>query len=677
MSRKSILHSRSSLLLRLLFLCVVLSVPILVYLRLPRASLQITPLPPTFVFDKQLATDSPQLSILLVIPPFTNTSPPSNPSLASNYDGAYNYSTLSILLDSLVHAQYDNDKIPLTLYLAPHKNASLFEELYDKLSQFNWPHGPLEVRNATSGGFFDLVTHAWVPSRGDSDVTLIIDASSQLPLPTSYYRYLKSVTSRHAEARVSGYAVTPVLIHRKSTASFVSVSEAAPIFLYQNTPGVPSVAIRAHVWRSFQTWFYAHRSEWFLWPTVVAARDKKDAAWDRYHGNSRAHWTLWFSRFCAEYTLYNVYPTTQKLSPLSETNETTAHIETFTFDGNHAGEQSSVSAENLARIIELGRRMGGSVSMTLVNDAFLETARSWICNVDVAKIRPPGVVWFAVDDTAYDGLKKIPDSYAIRMSEFRGGRQREGTSYGTPGYWLLMLERTRLIQSILDSGIGVFAFETDQIWLRDPVPFVDRIVHSGDEVDMVGTLDTRHEIGGNFLYLSPTLPMRRTWREVCKRFERSYKKSRMHGHSAKYRRYMENDQSILTKLVFFDEEFKTKNPTIFRALDTELFVDGRWYDKSKRYYKSSKSQSPILINNNFMIGIGNKKQRAIANGHWFLTENKCNVERVKNAIRANEKRAGVNIPVDQEVIASRIEGADVEAGLEAAVAAIEKEQGMS
>lgn len=68
-----------------------------------------------------------------------------------------------------------------------------------------------------------------------------------------------------------------------------------------------------------------------------------------------------------------------------------------------------------------------------------------------------------------------------------------------------MLERTRLVRDFLDNGVAVFAFETDQVWLRDPLPFVQRIGYSADEGDIVGTLDTLHEIGGNSLFLNPTL----------------------------------------------------------------------------------------------------------------------------------------------------------------------------
>lgn len=657
--------------------------------------------------------------VIVIVPPFTGRPPPPNPA----YDapartdlppGSETYAppALRLLLKSLTEAHYDNERVALHLVLAPEGNASAFDARYIQCTAAQWPHGPKLVRNATSGGLFELAVAAWSPPRGDPQKVLLVDASRTTPLAPQYYRYLKSVRRRYASsaADIAGFTLSPVLVRRAamvpghSASHYTSamVGEGAmgdDIFLYQNLPFVAAFSpVDADLWRAFQRWFAAHRSEWFLWPTVVGAKDKSDSGWGLYRGTARAHWTLWFSRFCAEYGIYTVYPRRHRPEPLPPVGRASAlpPLSRYSFKGEVVTQKQHINVANLERIIEHGRRQGGSVSLTVVNSAFLETARSWVCNVDVAGVRPPGVVWITTDDVAYEGLRDVANSQTIRMREFKGGRAQTGTSYGTPGYWLLMLERTELILAILEHGIGVFAFETDQIWLRDPVPFVQRLIHSGDEVDVVGTLDTRHEIGGNFLYLNPTLATRRVWREVYRRFEKAYRVNKMEGHTSRYHRYMENDQSSLTKLIFFDEEFKTRNPVVFRALDTELFVDGRWYEEDSKKYVSARSRSPIVINNNFLIGIENKKQRAARFGHWFVRADglTCDAMQVKRALRDNERRgrddgSRVRIPVARvpgqvsaedndeslnDVHASLLEGSDVEAGLDAAMMAIGKEQ---
>ena len=692
----------------------------------------------------QSSDTSTGLQIVLVVPPFTNSTRFSNfqqdasqtddfnSTQVSNSSSIYDSASLQTLLSSITTAYYDNDPVQLQIVLAPHANSGSFDKTYSQCTKLKWPHGQLNIQNASTGGLFDLGVSVWSPPPADRNHALIIDASRIETMSPDYYRYLKSVRQRYSGiADVAGFTLEPVLIRRQSgllgqlsqSFSFENVAGFDPkasktgnnsssVFFYQTLPIVGAFSpVNAQVWRSFQRWFAAHRAEWFLWPTVVAPKDKKDPTWNEYRGTLRAHWTLWFSRFCAEYNIYSVYPLQRKPEPVPPVSRTSAIPSPLRFDfrGKSVVVKSKISPENLDRIVELGRRMGGAVSLTIVNEAFVETARSWVCNVDVAGIRPPGVIWITTDDKSYETLSQVPDSYAINMQEFKGAQASTGTSYGTPGYWLLMLERTQLVQEILQRGVGVFLFETDQIWLRDPVPFVQRLIHSGDEVDIVGTLDTRHEIGGNFLFLNPTLATRRLWSEVCRRFEKAYLDNRIAQRSSSRHKYIENDQSTLTKLVFFDEAFKAKNPVVFRTLDTERFVDGRWYNgraKSTKapFYLSKASQSPIVINNNFLIGINNKKQRAIENDHWFLTEGKCNFERVKKAVRENEEREAANRATNlseenpdsdgkDDVTThgssdsrnghfnstaagvSRMEGQDEEAGLDAAIVAMQREWG--
>ena len=606
--------------------------------------------PPAFEDHSKTATST---RIILLVPPITNDVSSPKPRLALT-PPIHSLDSLSFLLRSIEAAEFSSSRVNLEVVLAPTPNRTEFEAVYTLVSRTSWSYGSFSVRNVTSGGLFDLFLSAWQPSQYDTEDAILIDAARTPPLSRSFFIYLQNARRYFAHADVVGFTVHPLTAATSDNAAVVKSQEATYVSVFS--------PLNADVWRYFRRWFDAHRNEWFLWPVVFNAKDKSDARWDEYSGNTRAHWSMWLARFSVEYELYMGYPANQleglgryKWNMIGERRNYRGVVE--------AKRSGMVSEENVAEIVRLGRGRG-SVSLTVVNEAFLETVRSWLCNVDVAGIRPPGIVWITTDDAAYEGLKDVNGSVAIRMSEFRGGRSSTGTSYGTPGYWRLMLERTMLIGEILKQGIGVFAFEGDQIWLRDPVRFVKRVIESGDEVDIVGTMDTRHEIGGNFLYLNPTLSTRRTWNEVCARFNSAYTRLRMDGHSKKYRRYMENDQSTLTKLVLFDEAFKKINPTVFRSLDTQLFVDGRWY-KGRTYYHSEASRSPVMINNNFLIGIENKKQRAIEHGHWFLKEDgQCDSHRVRAAITENEKRAGGRLVGV---------GGDTEADVDSVLKAIDKE----
>lgn len=618
-----------------------------------------------------LYTDCPsqalrRFTVIVVLPPFT---------------AAYNATSLRHLLQSVRDANYSGKTVALELLLAPGRDPHEFRERYLIAKRQEWPHGRRQVMNVTSGGLYEMGVDAWRPLRSSLERVVIIDAKHAKPLNANYYAYINSVYNRYQPfaPSIAGYAIEPVSIRKlRSSTSIRASSDWKPpvstneedVYLYQGLPYVPVFApANSESWRRFQNWFAAHKQEWFLWPEVVKPKNRMDKAWNGFRGTRRAHWTLWYARFCAEHQLYVVYP---KKSPAEPLPSTVVPSSTKLLKVNYAGTvvteemergPHGASSSELDSIVELGRKQGGSVSLTIVNEAFLDTARSWICNVDVAGLRPPGVVWITTDETSYEALKKIEGTKAIHMKSFRGGRSQTGTSFNTPGYWLLMLERTRLILDILDRGTGVFAFETDQIWLRDPVPVVRRLLQSGDGVDLVGTVDTRNQIGGNFLYFAPTLATRKLWREVYKRFSAAYYGAHLHRHTAKYGKYIENDQSIMTNLVFYDKAFHSRYPIVFRALDTNRFVDGRWY--TGRFY-GPEAKSPTMINNNFLVGIEEKRKRAIQFGHWFYDEKagRCNRDAVLHAVEKNRKNE------DPKTNADTV--GEVDIGLDTGLSAIDK-----
>lgn len=687
------------------------------------------------------------IRIIVVIPPFTNA--PLQPhtdgftsttSSTSDSDPNLGYNSLSLtsLLQSLVSAKYGSFRPSLDLILTPHGSSHSYLDTIASIriilpSAQAWPHGRLSIVNGTIGSPFERIVFAWTPDTdtafGEADSVVLIDASRTSSLPPQWYQYLISARNRYAlRPDVAAVSIKPVIPYSMGSVPIPANEQDPSVFLYAAAPYVGVLLPASNmVWRSFQRWLIAQRADWFLWPDISAMKNRTDPIWKGFSGNARADWTLWFSRFCSMHRLYTVFPTSDAPTPLpslplpsgTEGNENpgASGVVKYSYnailrlgiDGQPATNEEYLSAtsshksfsidpDNIERIVQLGMKHGGSVSMTVINEAFIETAHSWLCNVDSAGIRPPGVVWITIDDEAYNNLKDIPHSYALQLLELQGGNAHAGTSYGSPGYWRLMVERTILIRDILERGIAVFAFETDQVWLRDPIPFVNRLARGGDEVDIVGTLDTRHEIGGNFLYLRPTLATRRLWRLVALKFNREYYAKRLQNRTKKTRRYIENDQSILSKLVLYDHSFRSRHPIVFRTLDTQLFVDGRWYSSKKAlYYSSPQSKSPIMINNNFLIGIQRKKIRLMRHGHWFIRDGKCDSKQVQRAVSENEDRGKKahlvtqpsdhdnGIPdhvgsldatdgVEKNVKRPRkLEGTDIEAGLYAVVNAVQKE----
>ncbi len=602
-----------------------------------------------FSFERKLPDPETPLdeSIVVMVPPVGN-SVVVRPNVEQ-----YQLETVRGLFQSLTSARYPTT-VNLRVLLAPESDDNAFDRRYVVVQETVWNHGSFGIVNATTGGLFEIMLNAWAPAKNARERVVIIDAAFARSLNPEWFENLQTARVRYAHVSdVAAFTDKPSSVRvRSSVTGMVShwqpptLGKENPdnVFLYQSAPYIPVLAPKsAEQWRAFLRWFVARRSEWFLWPNVVHPRSHTDQEWKGFSARGRAHWSMWYSRFLAEHGLYVMFPRAEdpQVSKIARPTTPIGKLMRVSFDGNvvqDRSESGGATEEELNEIVRMARQRGGSVALTIVTEAFIETAHSWICNVDVGGFRPPATVWIAPDQASYEALRKVNGSHAIHMRSFKGGRKETGTHFNTPGYWLLMLERTRLIRDLLERGVGVFAFETDQIWLRNPIPAVTRLMESGDGVDLVGTLDTRNQIAGNFLYMAPTLASRRLWLEVAKRFSQAYHSAGMHlRHTAKFQRYIENDQSILTKLVFYATEFKQRNSVVFRALDTDRFVDGRWYDGNRFYGRSA--SSPTMINNNFLVGIEKKVARAKKFGHWFWNEGKCDAAKVRRAIEVNEMRA--------------------------------------
>lgn len=404
-------------------------------------------------------------------------------------------------------------------------------------------------------------------------------------------------------------------------------------------------------WATFSEWLSIRRSDWYHYPsgpgidgTPFGMSALPERNW------TRAPWNVWFSKFLDEYQLSIVYPNVGDSlvvnDQVSPDGVFSSYQRIYRGSGHWVINDSIrpllgtgklapstyFSDQTIQKIAALGRSQGGVISFTLVNKVFLDTTHSWLCNVDEGGFRPKGLLWAVTDPESNEELSRVDKSTTVFLDQIQGGKST-GHEFGNPGYWKLMLERTALITEILAQGIALFAFETDAIWLEDPFPYITELV--SQDADIVGTINTRMEVSGNFFFLRPTLPTRRLWLEITSEFSKAYEKARLDRKKPDSWTYIENDQSLLTKLVLRNETWRRSYPLTFLTLDMEKFVDGRWYKPEEGFYSSKRARDPVVINNNFAIGVKDKTERAKKFGHWFWDEanKKCMGDAVKKALR--------------------------------------------
>ncbi|KAA8496580.1 hypothetical protein FVE85_0309 [Porphyridium purpureum] len=284
-----------------------------------------------------------------------------------------------------------------------------------------------------------------------------------------------------------------------------------------------------------------------------------------------------------------------------------------------ASEFYKMHASELDALIQMAREHDDSISLTVINEAFLPFAYSFMCNVKVADYWPPGPILFVTNDArARDMLHDIPRTRVLFFPNLSGAEGR-GNEYKMAGYWSFMLSRTQLVNELLKRDIQVFLFDLDQVWLRDPWLYMSQRIPAGGW-DMLVTRGYSKsgsgELQGNFLVLRPNMRTRALWDEITHRFQISYNNCCANVEPDTFVGGIEQDQNLLSHLMAFSAArfiFALK----LIQLDRDLFVDGMWYTPGK--YTSVVSKQPISIQNNWIVGVQNKIERAQKYGHWFWT----------------------------------------------------------
>ncbi|XP_076434844.1 uncharacterized protein LOC143274802 [Babylonia areolata] len=275
-----------------------------------------------------------------------------------------------------------------------------------------------------------------------------------------------------------------------------------------------------------------------------------------------------------------------------------------------------VVVDNTSALLEVAKEMHrqhGVVLFTMINDAFLDFAASWCCNTASFDHVHRHVLFLTTDLRTGQRLQSLWPEVTVAVvssPQFLGAM-----AYSRAGYVRLMVERTRFLLRLLESGVQLLLFEVDMVWLRNPLPLV---LARQSEGDIVGTrVSDRSKTCGCFLLLNPTPTTVKFWQELTRMMDKLYDKIKTYQKHAEVSEG-ENDQEFLSNLA-------RKNFAGVKIvhLPAETFPDGKWYTLPEKQRQKSR---PVLIHNNWIIGTEAKRQRAKHFRQWFWdeSEGKCN-----------------------------------------------------
>lgn len=172
-------------------------------------------------------------------------------------------------------------------------------------------------------------------------------------------------------------------------------------------------------------------------------------------------------------------------------------------------DETNITAQliSVAGKISYKRKM---VLFTVINEAYLPFAYSWLCNTKPMNIHDSVLIVTTDSKTKRKLEKDWPEINVVSMNmeDLRGNQ-----SYSQVGYIKITVKRTEMIQTLLMSNIDVFVFEVDCVWLENPVDTITFEERHDIVVNPVS--DTKDKIfASGFIILRKTCRSKIVWQKV-------------------------------------------------------------------------------------------------------------------------------------------------------------------
>jgi hypothetical protein len=260
-------------------------------------------------------------------------------------------------------------------------------------------------------------------------------------------------------------------------------------------------------------------------------------------------------------------------------------------------------------LIAMFLRMSSDMNLALitVNFGYLDLAKNWLCHVQ--KFGFQNFIFLAEDISSYDELSKLGASVIISHD---APLKKAGSEYGSKEFQETMTFRTNFIFKALYYGINVLTSDADSIWTDDPFKYADK------DADLQGQQHKLEKLSGGLIYIKSTDRGKAFWKQILACQEENMKFINSHKIGTyEPSKYTEqaciNDISALLKTQGKMKVFLWKN---------NLFPDGKAFFENQLPHKQG--VWPVIIHNNWIVGIDKKIQRFKDWGLWGLDQDsKC------------------------------------------------------
>ncbi|XP_025080287.1 UDP-D-xylose:L-fucose alpha-1,3-D-xylosyltransferase MGP4-like isoform X3 [Pomacea canaliculata] len=261
--------------------------------------------------------------------------------------------------------------------------------------------------------------------------------------------------------------------------------------------------------------------------------------------------------------------------------------------------------------------------VTVINHAYLPLMYNWMCHTKRFQGLHDRLLVLAEDKQSlaqftqrWPGVR----SMTINSQRFSLGGQ---LPFNTVGYVRMMVLRTEVLNELVQSNLPFVLFETDFVWLRNPVPDFLELAFK-EELDLVGSKSAVEDqiMCGGFIYFRNTEHTRLLWAEVTRKMHSLEDRMKFlkDNESAPKK---ENEQRYLNALLAVNYEGVRYGLVDYNT----SVVDGKWYTNKILRRRTS----PKAIHNNFLTTTREKIIRFKAFGQWFLkSDDSCDDEKLQH-----------------------------------------------
>lgn len=208
-----------------------------------------------------------------------------------------------------------------------------------------------------------------------------------------------------------------------------------------------------------------------------------------------------------------------------------------------------------------------------VNDAFFDFFQNWLWYYKKLDLHLP-IIIIAEDEKAYKKLKSACNECFVLRSDLN---IKGAQNYSSELYKVLVSKRPQYILQLLRKGHDIIYADIDSVWLRNPIPFINKTVDFGIQPDGYGSLCT------GFMVIRSnerTIDIIQQW----------------HDHLIK--------QPKINQRTF--NNVMRSNKVRRASLNSKYFPSGQeFFDR----YSDKKRRRVVVVHNNWIVGHDAKKMR--------------------------------------------------------------------